>query len=124
MQFVRDERQFVTNERQFARDERQFVRGYGVSRERRNLGPPYYRLVVSGIGHMQTVTSHSLFNTDAVNCWQVTIEHGTNVDLLELRNPGCLPLETTDHDMLMIMAIVSRYKLLSRFMDDANHLHV
>ena len=40
-QFVRDERQFVTNERQFARDERQFVRGYGVSRERRTLGPPY-----------------------------------------------------------------------------------
>ena len=40
-QFVRDERQFVRDERQFARDERQFVRGYGVSRERRTLGPPY-----------------------------------------------------------------------------------
>ena len=42
-QFVRDnQRQFVRDERQFARDERQFVRGYGVSRERRTLGPPYF----------------------------------------------------------------------------------
>ena len=48
-QFVRDERQFMTNERQFARDERQFVRGYGVSRERRTLGPPYKRCPMGGI---------------------------------------------------------------------------
>ena len=57
-------------------------------------------MVYIHVGHMQTVTSHSLFNT-AVNCWQVTIEHGTHV--LELRNLGYLPLQTTDHDMLMIM---------------------
>ena len=31
----------MRDERQFVRDERQFVGAYGVSRERRTLGPPY-----------------------------------------------------------------------------------
>ena len=48
---MRDERQFVRDERQFVRDERQFVRAYGVSRERRTLGPPY--VLHTGTAHVQ-----------------------------------------------------------------------